>query len=404
MLGVPHGIDRGKTKVNIYVDIMDKTLQGTVTGTVHDRISKTNYTPKCTSSFDQKNLPPHYVFVGKGICLMDRSDLFQTKACEHNSSEEKPNLQETTKNKNATIHYKTVVNGVAVKMVNCIFDCPSFNEDYLQPLYMLQNLPSLIAGHALMSGVQNSPKQSELILDMCAAPGGKTTHIASILSRRGNGKIIALDKSQKKVDNIVKNCRLFGVEHLVQAYVRDSTRLLSANTSVTENSQENEIFKENLFDRILLDAPCSALGQRPQFRVSMKPKELASFPKIQRKLFAVAYKLLKPGGVLVYSTCTFTIEENEGMIQWAMNTFSEDLIVDGLFSNDTSMDSETHSKIEHLSNLGMPGIDVNKSEPQQKYLNLSRRFGIPFDNIYERNDANSDTIAFFVVKFKKIVK
>ena len=77
------------------------------------------------------------------------------------------------------------------------------------------------------------------------------------------------------------------------------------------------------FDRILLDAPCSALGQRPQFYNKMRMKELRSFPKIQRKLFKSAVQLLKPGGVLVYSTCTNNIEENEKIVEWAIENHED---------------------------------------------------------------------------------
>ena len=170
---------------------------------------------------------------------------------------------------------------------------------------MLQNLPSLIVGHALMDGKSTKSSAFELILDMCAAPGGKTTHIASLLSKKGGGTVIAIDKSQNKVNRVLDNCRRFGVDSYVEALVRDSTKLLSSKANNATDDDCGRVFKTNMFDRILLDAPCSALGQRPQFHISMKPKELASFPKIQKKLLDVAYKLLKIGGFLVYSTCTF---------------------------------------------------------------------------------------------------
>ena len=113
---------------------------------------------------------------------------------------------------------------------------------------------------------------------------------------------------------------------MVEAHVRDSTTLLLEDNTNMSDGSKSPVFNERMFDRILLDAPCSAVGQRPQFNISMKPKELASFPKLQKKLFDVAYKLLKPGGVLMYSTCTFTIEENEGLVQWAMDKYFHDLI------------------------------------------------------------------------------
>jgi 16S rRNA C967 or C1407 C5-methylase (RsmB/RsmF family) len=298
-----------------------------------------------------------------------------------------------------------VKSGVAVTMVDCIFDCPSINEEYIKDMYMLQNMPSIIAGHALMSGEINS-EQCEMILDMCAAPGGKTIHIASILSRRGQGKIIALDKNQRKVNHIIKNCRQFGVESIVETHVRDSTKLLLGDTNNISDGNKIPIFNENMFDRILLDAPCSALGQRPQFKISMKPKELASFPKIQRKLFDVAYKLLKPGGVLVYSTCTFTIEENEGLVQWAMDNYTDDLTVESLFPTEdkpSSSDAEKHSKLKRLLNLGEPGIIIQNGGQHSEHIQLARRFGLSRGKKY-KDDENCDTIGFFIVKFRKTIK
>jgi len=88
-------------------------------------------------------------------------------------------------------------------------------------------------------------------------------------------------------------------------------------------------FEENSFDKVLLDAPCSALGQRPQFYQSMKLKELRSFANLQKKLFSTAVQLIKsPGGVLVYSTCTYTLDENEGIVAWALEKFPQLKLVD----------------------------------------------------------------------------
>lgn len=77
------------------------------------------------------------------------------------------------------------------------------------------------------------------------------------------------------------------------------------------------------FDKILLDAPCSALGQRPSLGNPMTSKELSSYPRLQRKLITAAVSLLKSGGTLVYSTCTFHSEENEEQISWLLNTYPE---------------------------------------------------------------------------------
>ncbi len=147
---------------------------------------------------------------------------------------------------------------------------------------MMQNLPSII------TGLQLEVQADDLVLDMCAAPGGKTTHIASMLAaKKGSGKVVAFDKSQNKIDAINKNVARFDLDGLVEARVQDGTKV-------------GDNYADETFDKILLDAPCSALGQRPQLVQASRLKEISSFPKLQRKLFSEAVRLLKPGGILVY--------------------------------------------------------------------------------------------------------
>ena len=388
ILGYPYGVVPDETTLDIYVDVKNKTLQGTVTGTINNS--------KFDSNFDSSTFPPHFIFLGEGVSMMTRRELFRppNKDTFDQINNEFNEIKIEGKN---DLMSKKVVNGVAVKMIDCIFDCPSINEDHLNSLCMLQNLPSIVAGHALMYG-NATGCESEMILDMCAAPGGKTTHIASLLSKRGQGKVVALDKSQNKIDTINKNLKRFDLHNFASALVRDSTKLLLKDT--IKSSKDDLVFNECMFDRILLDAPCSALGQRPQFNVTMKPKELRSFPKIQRKLFAVAYQLLKPGGVLVYSTCTFTLEENEEMVKWAIDSYSENLIVEDLFSESFSqtLNSKANCDREELWKLGNPGAIPNGLEKYKNELMKTRRFGLPFAN--EKNEDN-DTIGFFIAKFRK---
>ena len=380
VLGYPYGVVPGETRLDVYVDVTNKTLQGTVTGTINNSTYFSNS--------DNSDLS-HYIFLGEGISMMTRRELFRPPDQDVNYP-----MNDTVADYKQSQGSKTSVRGIAVKMVECIFDCPSINGDYLNSLCFLQNLPSIVVGHSLMYG-KATGTEDERILDMCAAPGGKTTHIASILSNRGQGTVFALDKSQNKIDSINRNLKRFELENYAKALVRDSTKLLSKNSDVIND----QIFSAAMFDRILLDAPCSALGQRPQFNVSMKPKELKSFPKIQRKLFSVACELLKPGGVLVYSTCTFTIEENEEIIMWAIDNFADKLTVEDLFSErfSNSQNSLIIGDFQKLSNLGNPGVVLQNCEKYQKDLTKTRRFGIPLS---EQNEDN-DTIGFFIAKFRK---
>jgi len=222
------------------------------------------------------------VFVGNGVARVSRDDLFKTD---------------------------TVVRGVGIEMKDRLYDCPSLNENenLFSGCLTLQNLPSLLAVDVL------DPLPGDRVLDMCAAPGGKTTHIAQRMRNRGFA--VAFDKSKNKVDCVKRNCQMLGAD-VVKAFVMDGTKACGEG-----GDEESPPFPPEYFDRILVDAPCSGLGQRPQFYNKMTLKELNSFPKIQKKLFASAVELLKSGGTLVYSTCSNNIEENENVVDWALSSF-----------------------------------------------------------------------------------
>ena len=155
-----------------------------------------------------------------------------------------------------------------------------------------------------------------MILDMCAAPGGKTTHLAALVKAQSDKDyhptIFALDKSAKRLSQVMTNCQRLNCQGFVKCFVRDSTKCVDEALTFDGNLKlKGPPFPPESFDKILLDAPCSAIGQRPQFQNQMKLKEFLSFPKIQKKLFRNAVQLLKKGGLLVYSTCSPSLEENE---------------------------------------------------------------------------------------------
>lgn len=196
---------------------------------------------------------------------------------------------------------------------------PSIGDDYIPPGHgMLQNLPSIVCGHVL------GPKSGETILDMCAAPGNKTTHLAELMC--DTGRLVALDKTPNKLKLLSSKIEEFDVK-CVECFAFDSTKALdeSDNVGIDKNRAFQPPFAPCTFDRILLDAPCSALGNRPQLRNDMSPKMLASYPVMQKKLFRAAVGLLKPGGVLVYSTCTIAAAENEQLVGWALEKFGNEL-------------------------------------------------------------------------------
>ena len=142
------------------------------------------------------------------------------------------------------------------------------------------------------------PQPGEAVLDMCAAPGGKTTYIAQKM--RDSGKIIAADSSSIRLGKVAENCRRLGVTCVA--------------TLACEGTRLNRCLRGTQFDRVLPDAPCSNTGvlrRRVDLRWRLNPDEIARLAAVQAQLLAAAGEFVKPGGVLVYSTCSLEPEENE---------------------------------------------------------------------------------------------
>ncbi|XP_071382091.1 tRNA (cytosine(72)-C(5))-methyltransferase NSUN6 isoform X1 [Centroberyx affinis] len=300
---------------------------------------------KCTRG--AKDFQGKRVFLGNGVAEMDRSSIFCTG--------------EPAK-------------GIGVRMVEPLYQSPSF-DGVLPSLAFLQNLPSVVVGHVL------GPRPGERILDMCAAPGGKTCHIAALMGDQG--EVVALDRIRNKIDRIRQNAQMLHL-HCIKAHFFNSTQAVSSDPA---QDTEGPPFLPESFDRILLDAPCSGLGQRPNMAITWSLKEICSYQPLQRKLFHAAVRLLKRGGVLVYSTCTVTLAENEEQVAWALQTFP----------CLTLQPQEPHIGAE-----GMPGAGLS---PEQ--LRLLQRFSpeLSWDQTEPPallpSRANRDTIGFFIAKFLK---
>ena len=148
-----------------------------------------------------------------------------------------------------------------------------------------------------------NPKPGEYLLDICAAPGGKTTHLAQLMHNEGH--IVAIDVRHDNTRLLKENqCRL-GIE-IIDPFLADATRPLP-------------LLKEpRLFDKVLLDIPCSGLGilrRHPDGKWRKSLATIAKLKKTQWKIIHIASQYVKPGGILVYSTCTLNAEENETMIE-----------------------------------------------------------------------------------------
>ncbi len=143
------------------------------------------------------------------------------------------------------------------------------------------------------------PQPGETIVDACAAPGGKTTHIAELMGDRGT--IWACDRDAKRLQKVTENARRLQ---------------LSSIQTLVEDSRELDRFVGNA-DRVLVDAPCSGLGtlhKRPDLRWRQSPAQITDLIPLQRHILARAATWVKPGGTLVYATCTLNWPENRGVI------------------------------------------------------------------------------------------
>ena len=164
---------------------------------------------------------------------------------------------------------------------------------YQYGVVSIQDESSMIPTFAL----QVEPGQR--VLDMCAAPGGKSMHIAEKLN--GEGSLVAVDLHPHKVKLIADQAARLGFTNI--------------ETRTWDSRELTNEYEEESFDRILVDAPCSGLGvirRKPDIKYTKKQEDFASLHKIQTRLLDEAHKLIKPNGLIVYSTCTIDeVENNE---------------------------------------------------------------------------------------------
>jgi 16S rRNA C967 or C1407 C5-methylase (RsmB/RsmF family) len=229
--------------------------------------------------------------------------------------------------------------------------------EHLLGYYYIQEIASMLPVLAL------NPKQDEKILDLCASPGSKTTQIAARM--KNIGLLFANEVKFGRIKILSANAERCGVMNMIITK-RDGVALCK------RFKQENF-----LFDKILLDAPCSGEGtirSVPRGLEMWNIKTIENLSRLQKSLIASAIEILKPGGELVYSTCTHAPEENEEIIDFALKNFKV--------------------KVEKI-NLPIktrPGITKWENKTYSPEVKKSCRV-YPQDN---------DTEGFFIAKIKKI--
>ncbi|KAJ3175480.1 rRNA (cytosine-C5-)-methyltransferase nop2 [Geranomyces variabilis] len=173
--------------------------------------------------------------------------------------------------------------------------------EYLAGHYMLQAASSFLPVMSL------APQEHERILDMCAAPGGKTTYIAALL--KNTGCLFANDANKDRLKALIANCHRLGVK----------------NTVVSHHDGREFPHVIGGFDRVLLDAPCSGTGvisKDPSVKINKSDEDFRLLTHIQKELILAAIDSVdansKTGGYIVYSTCSVTVEENEEVVEYAL--------------------------------------------------------------------------------------
>ncbi len=181
----------------------------------------------------------------------------------------------------------------------------------------LLELPLTVDGLIYLQGISSmlppivlDPQPGEMILDMCAAPGSKTTQLAALADNQA--KIIAIEEDDIRYQKLVNTILIQG-----------------ASSVETRHGDSAQIYKElsEAFDKILADVPCSAEGRinlnEPRSYKYWSEKNIVAHAKLQRRILRSAVACLKPGGVLVYSTCTLAPQENEDMIGWLITEYPD---------------------------------------------------------------------------------
>jgi len=231
--------------------------------------------------------------------------------------------------------------------------------EHLLGYYYIQELASMLPAIAL------APKPNELILDLCASPGSKTSQIASQINNTGT--IIANDVKIERIKILASNLERCGVA--------DEIITREDGVALCEKLKEQGL----KFDKILLDAPCSGEGtmrSSPKTCLMWNLNTIKSLSKLQKKLFQKAFEILKEGGEMVYSTCTHAPEENEEVVDFALKEFKDKIKIEEI-------------KLPVKCREGVVEWENKKYDERVKFC----------ARIYPQDN---NTEGFFVAKFKKL--
>lgn len=214
------------------------------------------------------------------------------------------------------------------------------NEEFIDGNITVQDESAMLVAPLL------ELEKGQKVLDLCSAPGGKTTHIAELLEN--TGEVLAFDIHPKKLDLIKENCDRLGLTN-VQLAEMDATVL---NTELI-----------SIADRVLIDVPCSGLGiirKKPEIKWTKKRSELKEIVFVQRDIMDNAWQYLKKDGIMVYATCTLNKEENEENVDWFLSKYKDATIEKVFVGNGDNLKYSNIGTLTILPNEHMDGFFVAK--------------------------------------------
>lgn len=309
-----------------------------------------------------QNLPERFINNLKAIIPQEKLDSVLESFCSEKAVVIRINTLKTDKQ---TVQQALAKYGIATQNVNW-YDAALLisdglksvltqTDEYKKGFYFLQNLSGMIPALIL------DPKPFEKVLDLAAAPGSKTTQLAQMM--HNTGEIVANDISKNRLYKLKAISKLLGVE----------------NVTVQQIPGEY-IWKKypNYFDRVLLDAPCSMEGRfntnDPKSYKDWSAKKIKVLSYLQKRMLRSAFYAVRPGGIIVYATCTLALQENEEVINWLLDKEQKNLLIE---------------------NIAYPGI------PPKALINYYKPFPDEILKTY-RILPDSELEGFFIAKLRRV--
>jgi len=203
---------------------------------------------------------------------------------------------------------------------------------------------------AMLTAPSMDLEEKMTVLDLCSAPGGKTTHISEIMNN--TGRVYAFDIHEHKLKLIEDNIQRLGIK---------DARVIEMDAEIFNPKYENYA------DRVLIDVPCSGIGiirKKPEIKYTKKERDLNQLVRIQRKILTNAAKYVKKDGILLYSTCTLNKNENEENIKWFLEKFPNFKVEPVFYGNLSNLVYDKLGMLTILPSEYMDGFFIAKLRKQ----------------------------------------